>query len=56
MDGFVRVVQESTPHVIGMEKIKGLCHWVPEIWTATGNGSVSIINSQVDLDMYWDVY
>jgi hypothetical protein len=56
VDGFVGVVKESTPHVIAMGKIEGLCHLIPEIQAATGNCSVWIVNNQVDLHMYWDVY
>lgn len=55
VDEFVRVVKESTPHVIDMEKIDGPCHLVPEIWAVTGNGSIWSIHNQLDLNTYWDV-
>jgi hypothetical protein len=54
--GFIGVVKESTPHGIAVEKIEGPYHLVPEIQAATGNGSVWIVNDQVDLDRYRDVY
>jgi hypothetical protein len=55
-DGIVRVVKESKPHVIAVEKIEVPCHLVPESQAVTGNSSVWIVNNQVDLDTYWDVY
>jgi hypothetical protein len=50
--GFVRVVKESTPHVIAVEKIEGPYHLVPGIWAATENSLLRNINNEVDLDMY----
>jgi hypothetical protein len=50
------VGKESTPYVIAVEKIEGPCNLVPEIGAATRNGLSWIVNNQVDLDTYWDVY
>jgi hypothetical protein len=56
VDGFVRVVKLPSPHVIAVESIEGPCHLIPERMGEEGNGSVWIVNNQVDLDTYWDIY
>ena len=56
MDGFIRDINAIGPHVFAIDRIKGPAHLLPESRTNTGSGSVWIINSQVDLDTYWDVY
>jgi hypothetical protein len=56
VDGFVRVVKLPSPHVLAVESIEGPCHLIPERLGEDGSGSVWIVNNQVDLDTYWDVY
>jgi hypothetical protein len=56
VDGFIRVVIESTTHVMAREKIEAPCHILPEIQAVTGNRSVWIIINQADLDTYWDIF
>lgn len=56
VDGFIRVVKATGPHVFAVDQIEGPAHLLPVSRTSTGSGSVWIINSQVDLDTYWDVY
>ena len=55
VDGFIRVVRVSAPHVIAVESIEGPCHLVPE-GSEIGAGSEWIINNPVDLDTEWDIY
>ena len=56
VDGFIRVIKATGPHVFAVDRIEGPAHLLPESRTNTGGGSIWIINSQVDLDTYWDVY
>ena len=56
VDGFIRVVKATGPHVFAVDRIEGPAHLLPVSRTSTGSGSVWIINNQVDLDTYWDVY
>ena len=56
VDGFIRVIKVTGPHVFAIDQIKGPTNLLPESRTNTGGGSIWIINSQVDLDTDWDVY
>ena len=56
VDGFIRVVKATGPHVFAVDRIEGPAHLLPVNRTSTGSGSVWIINNHVDLDTYWDVY
>ena len=56
VDGFIRVVKATGPHVFAVDRIEGPAHLLPASRMSTGSGSVWIINNQVDLDTYWDVY
>ena len=53
---YIRVFKAKGPHVFAIDQIEGPAHLVPKSRTNPGSGSVWIINSQVDLDTYWDVY
>ena len=56
VDGFIRVVKATDPHVFAVVRIEGPAHLLPVSRKSTGSGSVWIVNNQVDLDTYWDVY
>ena len=56
MDGFIRIIKAIELDVFAIQWIEGPAHLLPESGTNTGGGSLWIINSQVDLDTYWDVY
>ena len=56
VDGFIRVVKATGAHVFAVDLIEGAAHLLPASRTSTESGSVWIINNQVDLDTYWDVY
>ena len=56
VDGFIRVVKATGLHVFPIDPIEGPTHLLPESRTNTGSSSVWIINRQVDLNTYWDVY
>ena len=56
VDGFIRVIKATEPHVFAIDRIAGPAYLLPESRTNTGGGSIWIINSQVDFDTYWDVY
>ena len=54
--GFIRVIKATGPYVFTIDRIEGPAHLLSESRTNTGGGSIWIINSQVDLDTYCDVY
>ena len=56
VDGCIRVVKSTGPLVFAVDRIEGPAHLLPVSRTRTGRGSVWIINNQVDLDTYWNVY
>ena len=56
VDGLIRVVRATGPHVFAIDPIEGPAHLFPESGTNTGGGAIWIVNSQVDLDTYWDLY
>ena len=56
VDGLIRVVKATGPHVFAVDQNEGPAHLLPVCRMSTGSGSVWIINNQVDLNTYWDVY
>ena len=56
VDGLIRIVKATGPHVFAVDQIEGPAHLLLVSRTSTGSCSVWFINNQVDLDTYCDLY